>query len=178
MLETFMAATYRDGSLFGVALEPVSPELLHSTVAKACEYLMGKAKQFGYHVSQTGAWALVNGKLDISIEVIDQDMIKAAFRHIPEENAERVLRILDEHHADNADRSVRAVEARMQELNKLTDCHGVECIKDSNQKVRAEYINSGDAYTATILYDCDTQRMDLTTYGDWVEENEDKYDLN
>jgi hypothetical protein len=42
------------------------------------------------------------------------------------------------------------------------------------QEIRALYINSGDTYNATLLYDRDTRRVYCTTMGDFVESLERK----
>lgn len=46
---------------------------------------------------------------------------------------------------------------------------GVDVIVDAHDGVVAEYINTGDIYNATVLYDRRTQVYIVTTWGDWVD---------
>lgn len=49
---------------------------------------------------------------------------------------------------------------------------GVETIKDHNGDVVAEYINTGDTYNTTLLYDHTLDQFEVTTWGDWLEKFE------
>lgn len=64
----------------------------------------------------------------------------------------------------------------MQDLNELLGGLGVEPIRDprDSDDVIAEYINTGDTYSGTILRDIETGEFLLTTWGDWCEEWENK----
>lgn len=59
-------------------------------------------------------------------------------------------------------------------LNEILDGYGVEVISEdtSNLEVHAEYINLGDTYTTTLLYDYTRQKWFVTSWGDWVEYQE------
>lgn len=60
-------------------------------------------------------------------------------------------------------------------LNELLEMHGIEALgKCQTYGPPAEYLNSGDAYTGTLLFDHIAGNFKLTTYGDWVEKNENK----
>lgn len=76
-----------------------------------------------------------------------------------------------------AGRSFRAV---LKECNTLLEGFGVECIAEGGANspsdmygsdILAEYVNLGDTYTTTILYDYRAQRFYVTSYGDFVERN-------
>ena len=57
-------------------------------------------------------------------------------------------------------------------INKLIDGYGVEysqSTKDSSVALWIEYVNTGDTYSPTILYDYEKQHYYLTTWGDIVE---------
>jgi hypothetical protein len=59
-------------------------------------------------------------------------------------------------------------------LNHLLDGFGVEAIREEKSgmgKVVAEYVNMGDTYNATILYNVKSQNFYVTTWGDFVERN-------
>jgi len=62
--------------------------------------------------------------------------------------------------------------------NKLLDAHGVEAIRDEGAwcdyfgDAVALYINMGDPYIATLLYDVEDDEVYLTSYGDWMEARE------
>jgi len=73
----------------------------------------------------------------------------------------------------------KKVEDIMQEISDLIGGHGVEPISDEQIYVSkfwfntvAIYVNMGDTYATTILYDTQTNKFDCTTYGDFVEEME------
>lgn len=56
-------------------------------------------------------------------------------------------------------------------VNQAIDAFGIEAIRgeSSDDEPLALYVNTGDAYTATILYDTEEGKFYLTTYGDWLE---------
>lgn len=68
--------------------------------------------------------------------------------------------------------------AYLEHLNSQIDAHGVEAVWDNHGELStrwgdggpvAEYINTGDTYSATVLWDDEENRFFLTTWGDWVE---------
>lgn len=67
--------------------------------------------------------------------------------------------------------------------NKLLPGHGVEAIRGNYQVDRyyydivALYVNMGDPYIPTLLYDTDRGKFYVTGYGDWVEKNEKRYGI-
>ncbi len=67
--------------------------------------------------------------------------------------------------------------------NKLTQAHGVEAIRGDYHvdnyyfDVVALYVNMGDTYAPTLLYNTDTDTWILTSWGDWVERNSRKYHI-
>jgi hypothetical protein len=61
-------------------------------------------------------------------------------------------------------------------LNECLKMHGVEPICDGGQRmdgshIVAEYLNSGDTYTPTLVFNWRTRAFSLTTVGDFVERN-------
>ena len=68
----------------------------------------------------------------------------------------------------------RASDA-MERINQLLDAHGVEAIYASGghsgywQNIVAVYVNMGDSYTATVLYDVGRSRFIITDGAAWVE---------
>jgi len=52
--------------------------------------------------------------------------------------------------------------------------HGLEHLMSENQRAEAVYVNMGDTYNATLLFDLNKGRMWATTWGDWVETEERK----
>ena len=96
---------------------------------------------------------------------------KKVKEHFPE-YYNQIFRIID-----NIDSS--RVEDAMQEINDLLGGYGVESISDEQIYVSkfwfntiAIYVNMGDTYATTILYDTQSNKFDCTTYGDFVEEME------
>ena len=71
----------------------------------------------------------------------------------------------------------------LKELDLLADTHGVEvvndeaiadCLYDSSQSIVhgqtiAYYLNTGDTYSTTVVYDCIHQRYFIKTIGDYVD---------
>jgi hypothetical protein len=59
-------------------------------------------------------------------------------------------------------------------LNEILDGFGVEAIWSDKSELepRAIYINMGDTYNITLLYDCHSERWLITTYGDFIEAKE------
>ena len=60
-------------------------------------------------------------------------------------------------------------------LNEVLETHGVESLGECRTYgPPAEYLNAGDTYAATLLFDHIAGNFKLTTYGDWLERNEHK----
>lgn len=68
-----------------------------------------------------------------------------------------------------------SVNEAMRNLDRLLETHGVEAIFDRNGRAVAEYLNTGDTYTTTILYDHTTRSFRVTSMGDWVEHYERRH---
>lgn len=75
------------------------------------------------------------------------------------------------------------VDAALDYANTLVEGHGVEAIRGDYhvdgyyQDIVALYVNTGDTYSATILYDTERERYYATTFGDWVEKNQKRYSI-
>lgn len=65
-------------------------------------------------------------------------------------------------------------ELKMKAINEILDGYGVEAIwgKDSFTQPVATYVNMGDTYDATVVYDYEKRSYQVTSWGDWVEEAE------
>jgi hypothetical protein len=74
-----------------------------------------------------------------------------------------------------------SVDATMDLANKLLSGHGIEAVRGDYHvdnyyyDTVALYVNMGDTYAATLLFETDTGRFKLTTLGDWVEKNQRRY---
>jgi len=90
----------------------------------------------------------------------------------PRESA-RIARLIK-----GAGRSERKAEAAMEEIDKILGAHGVEALRDENQNDRyfgdviATYVNMGDTYDTTVVYDVHEATFHVTSWGDWFEEYE------
>lgn len=61
-------------------------------------------------------------------------------------------------------------EQQLVALNELMDCFGVESIVDKQtQECVARYVNTGDTYAATVVWDMEEREFILTSWGDWFE---------
>jgi len=56
-------------------------------------------------------------------------------------------------------------------LDDVIDGFGTEAIRDpdDSDNIIAEYVNTGDTYNGTIVFDHETSEYVLTTWGDWYE---------
>lgn len=54
----------------------------------------------------------------------------------------------------------------------IKNAHGVEAIYQGNDKPSCMYVNTGDTYNATLLYDDRLNKFLVTSWGDWMEEQE------
>jgi len=74
-----------------------------------------------------------------------------------------------------------AVDRALDNANVAMHAHGIESIEGDYQvdnyyyNIVALYVNTGDAYNGTVLYETENERFLVTTWGDWVERNERKY---
>jgi hypothetical protein len=62
-------------------------------------------------------------------------------------------------------------------LNHVLDGYGIEAIWGESVTPVAVYVNMGETYTTTLLYDCIKQVWVLTSWGDWVERYDKKYKI-
>ena len=70
-------------------------------------------------------------------------------------------------------------------MNEVLEGFGTEAIESPDYQVDryhygivAVYVNRGDTYEPTVLYETETGRFRLTSWGDWVERNERRYRLS
>jgi hypothetical protein len=62
----------------------------------------------------------------------------------------------------------------LEHANKLLDAHGIECIRDNDMRtyygdIAYEYVNMGDTYIPTIIFDTDTGAFSVRSIGDVLE---------
>jgi hypothetical protein len=64
-------------------------------------------------------------------------------------------------------------------INETMEGFGVEAIYSSENDFwpAADYINTGDAYSTTILFSRETSAFQITSWGDFFEKNERRYKL-
>ena len=93
---------------------------------------------------------------------------------IDDDKAKEVMKIISKKPSSDKD-----AQSKMSTLNKLVGGHGTEVIRSDDapndsfwQDAIAEYINTGDTYKATIIYDRIKDKFEVTTVGDKVEEFE------
>jgi len=75
-------------------------------------------------------------------------------------------------------------ERTIAQVNKIVNGHGVESLR-GNKRVDpyfdntvALYVNMGDSYAPTLLYETETGKWRLTTWADWVEKHDRKYKIS
>jgi hypothetical protein len=74
------------------------------------------------------------------------------------------------------------IELVMEIIDSLLDGYGVESIigrwhNRYYHDTQALYVNFGDTYDMTVLYDCEEDKFILTSWGDWVEKNSAKREI-
>jgi len=73
-------------------------------------------------------------------------------------------------------------ELVMKALDDMIDGFGIEAIRgpDDPDKILATYVNTGDTYSSTVVYDLEKDEYVLTTWGDWysgwIEEQNEEND--
>jgi len=89
----------------------------------------------------------------------------------------RLARMIES--ATNSDK----VDKVLEEADKLIDGSGIEAINGDYHvnnyyhDIVALYVNTGDTYNTTLLYETERDRFLVTSFGDWVERNERKYKI-
>ncbi len=73
--------------------------------------------------------------------------------------------------------SAKNIDRALKLADRMMEAHGVEVIRGEGWHnyygdAAALYVNTGDTYTGTLLYDVDKDRFYATTYGDWVKSQE------
>jgi hypothetical protein len=103
---------------------------------------------------------------------ITADAIENTFRDVEPKNAQRLAKALSRAYSD------KDVSKALQLANEVLDGFGVEAIEGidtwSNYygEAVATYVNTGDTYNPTIIYDIGEGKFHLTDYGTWVEQYE------
>ena len=66
------------------------------------------------------------------------------------------------------------VHLQLWTIDRVLECHGIECIQrqDGSQGVVLEYCNTGDTYMSTVAYDHIKSKFLVTSYGQWIERND------
>lgn len=84
-----------------------------------------------------------------------------------------------EKHAKEIRESIQKDRAHdtLTKVDKLINAHGIEVIRGEDGIV-AHYVNTGDTYNPTLLYDVNQDKFYLTTWGDWVERYNRKYKID
>ena len=77
-------------------------------------------------------------------------------------------------------RRPKSVDVTLDYINEVTQAHGVEAIRSTinnggyYQDIAALYVNMGDVYITTVLYDTKRRQWYLTDIGTWAERQGDK----
>ena len=72
----------------------------------------------------------------------------------------------------NSAGGARRVEKAMRDADKILGTHGVEAVfeeGDYDGDAAMTYLNAGDTYAATLVYDVGEDELYVSTWGDWVE---------
>ena len=110
--------------------------------------------------------------------------IRKAFPDLDDEAVKELVEVLerpDKVDAENKshwdDAYLRAVDKAMEEANEILGGHGVEAVPgegaDNGKYWRdtiALYVNLGDTYDTTVMYDTETEEFFVGSWGDFLEE--------
>lgn len=80
-------------------------------------------------------------------------------------------------------RNTKSVDEALDTANRLTSAHGVAAIRGKYVdryfgEIVALYVNMGDSYAGTLLFNTITKRFSLTSWGDFVEKNSERYKID
>ena len=72
------------------------------------------------------------------------------------------------------------VDRTLELVNKLLNAYGIEAIRDGDWEeyyldIGVLYVNMGDTYDTTILFDTRTERYLLSSWGDYVESRRSRF---
>lgn len=117
------------------------------------------------------------GNAKLALKIINQQAIPTRFINKLPNTCER-YRYVD------LDRYGNRCSCWLCALNEILGTHGVESIRTSEFidrywfDCRAAYLNTGDTYNTTILFDTKKDRFYLTSWGDFVESLDGRKDSN
>src|SRR5574339_845628 len=112
---------------------------------------------------------------------ITLEHLKEAFPKIWEETLPFAVQILNKPYDGE-----KYIQNRLEELNDILACHGIIDIKETEEcnylsfysGIITLFLNSGDIYCSTILYEVKTKKFYVTTeadYREFLEENNIQY---
>jgi len=99
--------------------------------------------------------------------------LQRSFRDLDPREAARLARIIN--NAEGKQRSGSAVDTALDEVNRALDAHGIEALRHEGTwdsyygDTVALYVNTGETYAPTVLYDIDSDTFEVTSWGDWYE---------
>lgn len=111
---------------------------------------------------------------------ISAKALRENFRDITPENAKELSRRIRNAEYLSSDKERAAV---IDFADKVIGGYGVEAIRGNEHPGGywfgsvAIYVNTGDTYSATVLFDTIKHRYYLTSFGDFVEKNDRKYGI-
>lgn len=79
--------------------------------------------------------------------------------------------------------NISDISERMGKINRLLEGYGIEVITGSCYyhhywgNIVAEYVNMGNTYNYTVVYDVVKGKFIATSWGDFVEKNQSKYSI-
>jgi tetrahydromethanopterin S-methyltransferase subunit G len=80
--------------------------------------------------------------------------------------------------ADNYDE----IDEALNDINEILKCYGVESIQDNDFygyycDIGILYVNTGETYDFTVLYDTRQERFLITSWGNIVESDEERFNV-
>ena len=76
----------------------------------------------------------------------------------------------------------RAIDVALEEINTVLEGHGVEPMRGTDWNrhygdINALYVNMGDSYICTVLYDTTKEKFYVTDWASFVETDEARFSL-
>jgi hypothetical protein len=115
---------------------------------------------------------------------ITRNSLLQDFRDLDEDDASSVVRAAK---AIRDARNMREVERQMDKIDRLIGGHGVEALyfkeglgirgfaSEMEDELLAVFVNTGDLYNPTVLWDAKKDTVTLTSWGDFTERLPRKY---
>lgn len=108
---------------------------------------------------------------------IDEKQLRSIIENVLREYDEegRIEKMVDKYNKMRVDK--RDVDGIMEKFDRMLDGYGIEAVRGHDYQdsywgdILFLYVNMGDTYTKTVVYDTQMKRFVFSSWGDYYEEN-------